>query len=86
MNVLGLNTRAPAIAEIENNLKSMQSPYIPDMIGYGFERNRYGLISKVTIITELAENSTTLQEFIETNPERIKPAITSAFNIIAKHQ
>lgn len=84
MNVLGLNTRAPAIAEIKNNLKALQTPYIPNLVGYGFERNRYGVIKKVLIITELIEDSITLKEFIEKNPIETKSAIASAFNIIGK--
>lgn len=84
MHALGLNTRAPAIAEIKNNLITLQKRYTPDLIGYGLERNQFGIINKVLIITDLLEESITLQDFIKRNPDKTNQAIIAAFNIIGK--
>lgn len=72
------------MAEIANNLQIAPVSYIPDLVAFGYEKGRSGVIKKVFVATECCENTVTLREFIETNPHKTAQAVMSAFALIEK--
>jgi len=57
------------IAEIANIIDLQHINYIPNIIAYGFIKNRLGLIRKTFLLTDFIENSLTVDDFIKQKPE-----------------
>lgn len=79
-----LRSSSPAIAEIVNHINSANVSYIPKLVAFGYEKNRYGLIERVVIATEYCENSMTLREFLERFPDRRELAVTRALEVVGQ--
>lgn len=79
-----LTNSSPAIAEIINHLDVAAASYIPKLAAYGYQKNRFGFIESVVIATEYCENTFTLREYLERNPDRRPFAILRALELLGR--
>lgn len=73
------------VAEIYNQLKLSGYEYIPKVYCYGYQRNKFGIVTSTTLITEYVNNSFNIIEFIDRYPDFILPALRLSFDTIFQH-